>query len=38
MLPLYPVERMIRSRTSSAPTCLRSQVARDATTVAICMK
>src|SRR5215831_12831320 len=38
MLPLYPVERMVRSRTTTAPTCLRSQVARVATCFAMSMK
>ena len=38
MLPLYPVERMVRSRTSTAPTCLRSQVARVETCLAMSMK
>src|SRR5512142_1669349 len=36
--PLYPVERIVLSRTSTAPTCLRSQVARVATTRAMFMK
>src|SRR5262249_2247440 len=38
MEPLYPVERMVLSRTMTAPTYLRGQVERDATTSAICMK
>src|SRR5262249_18758249 len=38
MLPLYPVERMVRSRTTTAPTCLRSHVARVATWRAMSMK
>src|SRR5512132_151238 len=36
--PLYPVERIVLSRTSTAPPCLRSQVARVATTRAMFMK
>ncbi len=36
--PLYPVERIMRSRTSNAPTCLRSHVEREETTRAISMK
>jgi hypothetical protein len=36
--PLYPVERMVFSRTITEPTYLRGQVDRDATTVAMFMK
>jgi hypothetical protein len=38
MLPLYPVEKIIRSRTMTAPTLRRSHVARVDTTRAISMK
>src|ERR1700730_17355047 len=36
--PLYPVDRIVRSRTITAPTCLRGQVERDATCPAMFMK
>src|SRR6266542_3103256 len=36
--PLYPVERIVRSRTITAPTCLRGQVEREATCWAMFMK
>ena len=38
MEPLYPVDRMVLSRTITAPTNLRAQVDRDATTLAMLMK
>jgi hypothetical protein len=38
MEPLYPVDRMVFSRTITAPTNLREQVDRDATTLAMFMK
>ena len=38
MEPLYPVERMVFSRTMTAPTNLRGHVDRDATTFAMFMK
>src|SRR5262245_50812670 len=36
--PLYPVDKMVRLRTSTAPTYLRGQVDRVATTCAMLMK
>src|SRR3954447_22970926 len=36
--PLYPVDRMVRSRTMTEPTNLRGQVEREATTCAMFMK
>src|SRR5881296_4151181 len=36
--PLYPVDRIVLSRTITAPTCLRSQVERLATWRAMFMK
>src|SRR6266545_1295008 len=36
--PLYPVERMVLSRTITEPTNLRGQVERDETTCAMRMK
>src|SRR5437867_7159453 len=36
--PLYPVDRMVLSRTITAPTCLRSQVERVAACRAMFMK
>src|SRR6185436_11414446 len=36
--PLYPVDRIVRLRTSTAPTYLRGQVERVATTCAMLMK
>jgi hypothetical protein len=36
--PLYPVDRMVFSRTTTAPTNLRGHVDRDATTLAMFMK
>src|SRR4051812_38477345 len=38
MEPLYPVDRMVRSRTITDPTYLRGQVDREATTAAMFMK
>jgi hypothetical protein len=38
MEPLYPVDRMVFSRTITAPTNLRGHVDRDATTLAMFMK
>src|SRR6266542_3610063 len=36
--PLYPVDKIVRLRTSTAPTYLRGQVERVATTCAMLMK
>ena len=36
--PLYPVDKMVFSRTIAAPTNLRAQVDREATTLAMFMK
>jgi hypothetical protein len=36
--PLYPVDRIVRSRTMTDPTNLRGQVDREATTCAMFMK
>src|SRR2546421_2247568 len=36
--PLYPVDRMVRSRTITEPTYFRGQVEREATTCAMFMK
>ena len=38
MEPLYPVDRIVRSRTMAAPTYLRGHVDREATTAAMFMK